>query len=104
MWCKLYAAQMWHTRACFSLVIPASLQNPPNRLDRIRLGRRLVLAVALDAGEAEGHAAGVLRALLDVAEGDLDDQLGTDVDGPGVGADRQLLELFRLPGEALVGQ
>src|SRR6476661_8818453 len=43
---------------------PPPREDLPHGLDRIRLGRCLVLAVALDAGEAEGHAAGVLRALL----------------------------------------
>src|SRR4051794_3419126 len=79
-------------------------ENLPHRRDRIRLRRRLVLAVALDAGEAEGHPAGVLGTFLDVAEGDLDDQLRADVDGPAVGAEAELLELRGLPGEGLVGQ
>src|SRR4051812_23527123 len=99
---------LWLTKTPIELLRRISslsrLKNPPHRPDRIRLRRRLVLAVPLDAGEAEGHAAGILRTLLDVAEGDLHDQLGADVDGPTVRSHCQLLELPGLPGEHLVGQ
>src|SRR5438067_13742744 len=47
------------------------------------LGRGLVVAVALDAREAQGHAAGVLGARLNAGGGELDGPLGTD--GVGVG-------------------
>ena len=47
-----------------------------NRRERIRLGGRLVVAIALDAGKTERQAAGILRAGLDVVERDLRDDLG----------------------------
>src|SRR5207247_2546460 len=73
-----------------------------DRGDRVGLGGVLVRAVALDAGEAQRDAARVAPAPLHPVEGDLDDELGTDVDGVAVAARLQPEELLRLPGEHLV--
>src|SRR5262245_4739612 len=56
-------------------------------LDRIRLVRGLVVAVTLDPREPQRDARGIGRALLHVAERDLDHLLGTHVDHVAVGAD-----------------
>ena len=59
--------------------------------DVVGVGRRLVRAVAADAGEAQGDAARVAGRGLHAVEGDLDDELGPDVhDVAGLGADREL--------------
>ena len=63
----------------------------------------LVRAVALHPREAQRQAAGVLRARLQVVEGDLDDQLGPHVHGVAVAAGLAREQLARLPGEQLVG-
>ncbi len=48
------------------------LDQRANRLDRVGLRRRLVLAVAQHAREPQGHAAGVAGRALDAVERDLD--------------------------------
>ena len=58
----------------------------PHRLDRVGLVGALVGAIALDAREAQREAAGILRALLQVVERDLDDELGPHVHGVAVAA------------------
>src|SRR4029450_6286530 len=76
-----------------------------DRLDGVGLLGALVLAVAADAGEAQGEAARVAGAGLEAVEGDLDPQLGADPDHPAVaGAVGQLQEALGLPAEQLVGQ
>ena len=75
-----------------------------DRVDRVGLVGRLVLAVAQHPGEAQRHAARVARAALHAVEGDLDDQLGADVDGPVVAVVLKLEEPLGLPGQQLVGQ
>ena len=50
------------------------------RLKRVGLLRRLVATIALDAREPQRESAGILRTLLKIVEGDLDDQLGTHED------------------------
>ena len=63
----------------------------------------LVGAVALHAREAQGQAAGIHGALLQVVERDLDHQLRPHVHGVGVAAGLAREQLARLPGEHLVG-
>src|SRR5215218_11363006 len=58
----------------------------PDRLDRVGLRGGLVVAVALDAGEPQGHPGRVAAARLDAVEGDLDDLLGAHVHRMGVAA------------------
>src|SRR5262249_58058320 len=53
---------------------------------------------------SEGNSARVTRALLDVVEGDLHHQLGTDVDRVGVTRDLELEQSSGLPGEHRIGQ
>ena len=64
----------------------------------------LVVAVAADAGEAEGDAAGVAAGGLHAVERDLHDHLGTHVDDVTVLGHLDLLEAFGLPREQLVGE
>src|SRR4029079_12249716 len=71
-------------------------------LDGVRLGGWLVGAIALHAGKAERDPAWVARARLDAVEGDLDDELGADVDDVTLSARLQLEEVLGLPGEHLV--
>src|SRR5215211_7405261 len=75
----------------------------PDGPDRVRLARRLVFAIALHACEAERETAGVLGALLQVIERNLDDELGPHVYGVGVTADLELQQLRRLPLEHGIG-
>src|ERR671920_1205457 len=72
-------------------------------VDRIRLVRRLVGAVAFESGEPERDATWILGTPLDFVEGHLHHQLGTDVHRDSVPRDLQLLELPGLPLEHLVG-
>src|SRR3954453_2592180 len=51
-----------------------------DRLQRVRLGGGLVLAIADDPGEAQRDAARIARGGLDAVERDLDHQLGPHVD------------------------
>tara|TARA_B100000676_G_C17909973_1_gene749468 strand:- start:860 stop:1036 length:177 start_codon:yes stop_codon:yes gene_type:complete len=44
-----------------------------DRLERIRVGRALVLAIPFDTGKPERNTARVVRARLNVVERDLDD-------------------------------
>src|SRR5207248_10043785 len=66
-------------------------------LDRVRLLRPLVGAIALDAGEAQRQAAGVLRAFLQIIERDLHHQLRPDMNGVVVAAALACEQLARLP-------
>src|SRR6185312_6099366 len=63
-----------------------------------------VVAVALHAGEAKGQAAGIARARLQIAEGDLRDDFGPYVDRVSVAADLAGEKRLRLPGEHRVGE
>ena len=64
----------------------------------------LVRPVALDAGEAQGDAAGVAGGGLDAVERDLDDELRTHEHRDSLTAGLALEQLLRLPLEQLVGQ
>src|SRR6185503_18510801 len=72
-------------------------------IDGIGVLGPLVRAIALHAREAQREAARVLRALLDVAELDLDHQLGAQLHDPVVAAGLASEELARLPFEHRVG-
>src|SRR5690242_10602830 len=72
--------------------------------ERVGFLRPLVRPVPLHAGEAQGDAARVAGAALDAVEGDLDDELGTDVDVVAVARGLQLQQVSRLPGQHLVGE
>src|SRR5690606_30692643 len=48
-----------------------SVEVRPDRIDRVGVGGSAIGAIALHACEAEGDAAGVLAAALDLVEGDL---------------------------------
>ena len=74
-----------------------------DRVDRVRLGGGLVVAVAQHAREPQGHAARVARRALQAVERDLDHLLGADGHDPAVVAGRQLREPLGLPREHLVG-
>ena len=69
----------------------------------VGVGGGLVLAVADDPGETQGHAAGVAGGALDAVEGDLDDLLGPDVDDVALAVGLQGEEPLGLPGQDLVG-
>ena len=73
------------------VVVMGRRQDRADRVDRVRLGGGLVVAVALQAREAQRDPARVLRAGLHAVEGDLDDELGADVDGVGVAKRRHAL-------------
>ena len=70
----------------------------------VRLLGPLVLAVALDAREAEGDAARVAAARLHAVERDLDHELGAHVDGVRRAPLLELQQALGLPGQHLVGQ
>src|SRR3954471_18930748 len=76
-------------------------------VEGVDLGDRLVVAIAQDAGEAQGDAAGVARGALHSVERDLDDLLGPHLhDEVLASVNRrrgQLGEALCLPGEHLVG-
>src|SRR6188474_787288 len=74
-----------------------------NRVDRVGVLWPLVGAVAFDSGKAQRQAARILRTGLDVVERHFDDELGADVDGPGIPADLTFEERGRLPGQHRVG-
>src|ERR1700753_1144640 len=76
----------------------------PYRVYGVGFRRRLVRAVAQHAREAQGDAARVARAALHAVEGDLDDLLRADVDGPVVAALLEFQEPRGLPGQQLVGE
>src|SRR5881296_2537130 len=71
--------------------------NRADRLDRVGLGRVLVLTVAFHPGEPEREPGRVLAALLHVAERDLSDDFRANVHRVPVGKDRDFLEAPRLP-------
>ena len=72
-------------------------------IDRVGILRRFVGAVALDAGETQRKSAGIMRARLQIVEGDFDNQLGAHVHGHSI-ARRLAREKRRcLPGEHFVG-
>src|SRR5258706_8365579 len=80
---------------------------PVDRLDgreRVRFGRGLVAAIALDAREPESEAARILGARLDVVERDLGNDLRAHVDRVVVAPDLELEERPGLPGEHRVGE
>src|SRR3569623_91237 len=60
--------------------------------------------VLLDACEAQSEAAGVLRALLQIIEGDFHHQFGPHVHRVSVGGNLQLLQSLRLPRQHLIGE
>src|SRR5215212_4136378 len=92
------------TRIARLALAAGSARYRPHRLHRVRLGRGLVVAVALHAREAQRHPSRVAAGGLDAVEGDLDDLLGPDVDGVAVAVGLELLEALRLPGQQLVGE
>lgn len=73
-------------------------------VDRVGVGGGLVLPVALQPGEAQGHAAGVAGRGLHAVEGDLDDDLGPDEHGDPLPTGLELQEPPGLPLEQLVGE
>src|SRR5690606_35985262 len=70
--------------------------------ERVGLLVALVGPVALDAREAQRHAARVARARLELLVGDLDDQLGAYVHDVAVAAELARAELAGLPLEQSV--
>src|SRR5687767_903113 len=82
------------------------LRTPVDRahgLDRVGLARPLVRAVALHSRESQRHAARIARARLHAVEGDLDDELRTDVHDVGLAVRLEAEQVLRLPGQHLVG-
>src|SRR5579862_4009510 len=78
--------------------------DPPHCRHRIRLRRTLVLAIAFHPREAQCEPAGVARARLQVAECDLDHDLGPDINGGGVAMSLEFEEAAGLPLEHGIGQ
>src|SRR5207237_7784113 len=75
-----------------------------NGADRVGVGGLFVGAVGAYAREPESDAARVAGRHLHAVERDLDDKLGTHVHGVVVTSRRDGLQLFRLPGEELIGE
>src|SRR6188768_4547938 len=67
--------EMGH-EACELGTLPNSLGQFTHELDRVRVTRRLVFAVALDPGKAQREAPRISGALLQPVEGDLDHDFG----------------------------
>jgi hypothetical protein len=79
-------------------------QERPHGVDRVGLGWILVGAVTLHPGEAQGHPAGVAGGGLRAVEGDLDNDLRTDIYGDPASLRFQFEEPLRLPAQRLVGE
>src|SRR4051812_47118574 len=75
-----------------------------NRLIGIGLPGPLVVTVTFDPCKPKGKPARILRALLDVVEGDLHHQFRPDEDDVTVASDFAREQFARLPGKQLVGQ
>ena len=95
---------VWNSGSIASGGERLALVDRAHRVDGVRLLRPLVGTVGFDPGEAQRQAARVVRAHLQVVEGDLDDQLGAHVDGIAVARDLTGQQLLGLPGEHLIGQ
>src|SRR5689334_18442146 len=75
-----------------------------HRAERVRVLRPLVRPVSLDPGEAQRDPARVAGAALDAVEGDLDHELGADVDDMTLLARLELQQVRGLPSQHLVGE
>ena len=76
----------------------------PHSVDRVSLRGGFVGTMAFHAREAQGHATGIVRAGLDVVEGDLDDQFRSHVHDIVVAGDFQGEQRLRLPRQHRVGE
>jgi hypothetical protein len=85
-----------------SFCYPGGLVYGADGVDRVGVFGLLIRAVALDAGKAQGEPAGIMRARLDVIEGDLDHELRLDINRVSVAGDRELTQLGGLPRQHFV--
>src|SRR5438552_15735749 len=67
------------SNVAFEGLCPLAPEDLHDRPQRVGLGGQLVRPVALHAREAQGQTRRIARRLLQVAEGDLDHDLGPDV-------------------------
>src|SRR5262245_6158600 len=75
-----------------------------NRRKRVGLAGGFLGPVTFDTGEPERKPPGVLGALLNLVEGNLDHELGAYIHGVRIPGDLQFKQRFRLPCEHLVRQ
>src|SRR5215203_3713652 len=81
-----------------------SSKNLPHRVHRVSFLDTLIRPIALDASKPQCKASRVAGTCLQIAERDLDDDRGPQIDRPLVAMRFMQWKFFRLPLEYRVGQ